>query len=282
MMAHSRIAFMLSIEYTMLLVTILIVSCRFYSRTRIAFGLGAEDWTIFFALLGLIAIVITHTFMTTLGFGLPSIPRSQISRLWPLGVGVCLIYPPAAALIRISVLQFMRRLSPHQFVFYTTYFLIALNIVGVIVSECTILFRCSPISAFWVVPYARLPGTKCWSRDMTPFLIVPMINMVLDVMVWLVPVVMVARMRCLDLKQKVQLSGLLGIGLIELAVGIVASSIPSLNPIRKAWGARSSRQRRSATPSNLHLVTVLGVHSAETMQTRGTTGTSEADVAGRV
>jgi hypothetical protein len=165
--------------------------------------------------------------MTTLGFGLPSISHSQLSRLWPLGVGVRLIYPPAAALIRISIHQFMRRLSPHQFVFYTTYFFIALNIIGVIVSECIILFRCSPISAFWVLPYARPPGTKCWSRDMTPFLIVPMINMVLDVMAWLVPVVMVARMRCLNLKKKFQLSGLLGIGL--LACFAAAMRVPGGN-----------------------------------------------------
>jgi hypothetical protein len=216
--------------------------------------------------------------MEHFGFGQRSagLPSAWIAKQALLGnISRCL-YPPAATLIRISVIAFVRRLSPHSWIYYTTIILLIVNFLFTILSILSIVFQCAPVSASFQAPLMRAVGTPCLNAQELA-LAVPLTSVGLDLCVWLLPVVLILRVQLLDWRRKAVAVGLLGMGLfaciagamrlplinssnymedpsysstwmalwtsVEIAIGIITASVPALAPVimhcaRKATGGR--------------------------------------------
>ncbi|KAF8542634.1 hypothetical protein BDD12DRAFT_336991 [Trichophaea hybrida] len=263
------------VEYSFLAVTALVVCARFYARARIVYSIGADDWCILFACMGLFITIGLHIKMTYLGMGKHSYDQvpSQTKERFIDGGMARLIYMPTSALIRISTLLFVRRLSPHRFVHYSTIILIVTCIFAAFSICVILLFRCIPVYVFFLPVENRPSNTRCYGSEPAICYAIPIVSVVLDFMVWLVPVVTVYRMSSLGWQKKLILIGVLGMGLlasiaavievgvvasffqdipwgggkmslwvcVELGMGIIAASMPSLYPLVK-MGVKRSRQ----------------------------------------
>jgi len=175
--------------------------------------------------------------MTTYGFGHPtaSLPAVTFEIQSFIGSIARLVYTPASSLIRISVLLFVRRLSVHSWIHYTTLVLIAANILYAVIPVFLLTFQCWPVSASFQSPIIRR-SAKCLNGQMLG-LAIPLASLLLDVVVWFVPVILVVRVRNLGWRKKMLSVALLGIGI--LACGASMMRLPA----GRRKGARSDPSR---------------------------------------
>jgi hypothetical protein len=189
-----------------------------------------------FAQFGLFSTIGVHINMTYYGMGKHS--RDQIPEQTPtrsLNGGVArLLYMPTSALIRISTLLFVRRLSPHRFVHYSTLVLILACIIAAITLCGLLLFRCRPMRAFFMAPHP--PNTRCYGSEPAINYSIPIVSVVLDFMVWLVPVVTVYRMTSLRWQKKLVPIGVLGLGLLASIAAAFEVGVVKLFFKDRPWG----------------------------------------------
>ncbi|KAF8244027.1 hypothetical protein K440DRAFT_663722 [Wilcoxina mikolae CBS 423.85] len=260
------------VELGILAISIIVVCGRFYSRSRILYAVGIDDWCILSAGFGLVAMVCLHTTMAAYGSGrhLADVPLSDARPRYAIGSVSRLIYLPTAALIRISVMLFMRKLSLHRMVQYTTFVLISINIFVAAFLFLFQLLQCTPAHVFFEPHPQRGPYTCLVDELMVTFTI-PLTSVIFDILAWLVPVTMVLRLQFVEWRKKVVLLMLLGMGLlacvaaamrlsivqeipsdesyevawmciwttVEIGTGIIAASIPALRPLLALFIARA-------------------------------------------
>ncbi|KAF8539027.1 hypothetical protein BDD12DRAFT_910396 [Trichophaea hybrida] len=260
------------VELSILAISIIVVCGRFYSRSRILHAVGIDDWCILSAGFGLVAIICLHTTMTAYGSGrhIADVPVSEGRPRYAMGSTSRLMYLPTVALIRVSVLLFMRKLSPHRMVQYTTFVLISINIFAAVFLFLFQLFQCTPSYVFFEPHPQRGPYT-CLIDELMVTFTVPLTSVIFDFLAWLVPVTMVLRLQFVEWRKKVVLLMLLGMGLlacvasamrleivqkipsdesyevawmciwttVEIGTGIIAASIPALRPLLTLLIARA-------------------------------------------
>ena len=160
--------------------------------------------------------------MVSYGFGIPAVrlPSEWIPYQSLYGTIARILYAPACSLVRISVLLFVRRMSPHSWIYYTTLVLLACNIAFAITVPCVLIFQCSPIISAFQKVALRAPGTVCINWRQVG-LAIPLTSMLLDFIVWLIPVVMVLRMHFLTKRKKALVSILLGMGIVACFASIM-------------------------------------------------------------
>jgi hypothetical protein len=163
---------------------------------------------------GLVAIVCLHTTMTAYGSGrhMKDIPDSYYYPRYAMGAASRLVYLPTAALVRISVLLFMRKLSPHRLVQYATFILISFNIFAAVFLFLLLFLQCSPAHVFFQ-PYPLRGPHTCLINELKVSFAIPLMSVIFDVLVWLVPLTIVLRLKFLEWKKKLVLMMLLGMGL---------------------------------------------------------------------
>lgn len=231
------------------------------------------------------AITIAMTFYGS-GIHIWELDEESIEVQHWMGQFVRILYPPIVACVRISILLFMRRLSPSPSVHFFTLSLIILNGLVAIICICLLLFNCTPVIAFFIMPIDRPSNTICLVSELQTEEAIPILNACLDFVVWLVPAIMLARVHFLNWKKKVAHIALLGLGLLacipsvlriplmpgmidditwkgiplniwtvaEVSIGIIAASVPALWPlvtraVKKAgmsWGSKWWGQSKSA------------------------------------
>lgn len=130
-----------------------------------------------------------------------------------------ILYLPATALIRVSVLLLTRRLSPYCWVRHSTTVLTICNVVFAILMVFLIIFTCNPVSASFQPPPMRRKA-QCLNYY-TIQRVVPAGSAVLDFLVWVLPVVLVVRVQFLGWKKKTIAVGLLGMGVIACIAGVM-------------------------------------------------------------
>ncbi|KAI5794678.1 hypothetical protein FPQ18DRAFT_327905, partial [Pyronema domesticum] len=267
MSGETLVPLMFRVELSILALSVLTVAGRIYARIRI---LRADDWFIIAATGGFILQTTLHLVMTRFGAGrhMTDIPASTYPPRFILAGVVRLLYIPTSALVRISVLLFIRRLSPHRIIQYATFILTTLTSVTAVSLLVLLVFQCSPPSIFFI-PVPLRPPYECLIQEQHLSFVVPLASVVLDFLVWIVPLVMIVRLQFVDWKKKLVLIILFGLGLlaciasfmrldmvyhinsdqswqgakmciwncVELGIAITAASIPSLAPLIRIFSA---------------------------------------------
>lgn len=159
--------------------------------------------------------------MTSYGFGYPtaSLPLATLQIQAFLGSIARLVYTPASSLIRISVLLFVRKLSVHSWIHYTTMGLITANVMYAIIPVFILTFQCWPISASFQASMLRRSATCIDPRTLG--LAIPLVSLLLDIVVWLVPVILVVRVRSLCWRKKLLAMVLLGMGVLACGASLM-------------------------------------------------------------
>ncbi|CCX14380.1 Similar to integral membrane protein [Aspergillus kawachii IFO 4308]; acc. no. GAA89824 [Pyronema omphalodes CBS 100304] len=271
------------LELSILALSILTVAGRIYARIRILRAIGVDDWFIIAATGGFILQTTLHLVMTRFGAGrhMTDIPASTYPPRFILAGVVRLLYIPTSALVRISVLLFMRRLSPHRIIQYAAFILITLTSVTAVSLLVLLVFQCSPPSIFFI-PVPLRPPHECLIQEQHLSFVVPLASVILDFLVWIVPLVMIVRLQFVDWKKKLVLIILLGLGLlaciasfmrlemvyhinsdqswqgakmciwncVELGIAITAASIPSLAPLIGIFSAHIRTKYRGVGNNN--------------------------------
>jgi len=217
----------------------LVVAVRFYSRWRSG-ALWADDWCILVAFVHLVALVALHISMMKDGFGKhvsdPSVTPQDLNSQMLLNQVCRLLYPVVSGFIRISILLFVRRLSPHTWVHVSSICLVISNVLFALVAVSLMIFQCSPVGASFQAGSLRPKGTKCMLEEPLAFA-VPVVSIILDFLVLLVPVIVVLKMKLMAVRHKVLLALLLGVGF--LACIAAAMGFPAVRTMYK-WRDPSS------------------------------------------
>ncbi|KAF8243867.1 hypothetical protein K440DRAFT_520230, partial [Wilcoxina mikolae CBS 423.85] len=229
----TRAPLMIGVDTTLLTITVLVLIGRFYSRFSILKRVGNDDWCILAAAVGMFATIALHLLMIKYGGGrhVWDITMDQMSQQFTIGTVTRVLYLPTVACVRVSILLFMRRLSPHVAMQVGTAILIFVNIAVAVICACLLMFNCTPARSFWVFPPLRPPGRKCVGNDLAIEKAVPIVNALLDFVVWLVPVTMMWNVRFLGWKQKVLQIMLLGLGLVACIPSVLR--LPNIDSMKK-------------------------------------------------
>ncbi|TKA75538.1 hypothetical protein B0A55_03539 [Friedmanniomyces simplex] len=91
---------------------------------------------------------------------------------------------------------------------------------------CTLFFDCSPVAADWDLELRAQPGTKCFSDSTYSFigLFNSVINICTDVLFALLPIPIIVKLQ-INLRTKVTLAIILGLGFVACAAGIVKATL---------------------------------------------------------
>ncbi|KAA8895239.1 hypothetical protein FN846DRAFT_346468 [Sphaerosporella brunnea] len=254
------------VDYSLLALVIVAVSARLYSRVRIIRKVFFDDVCILLATALLLALIAIHTVMVlrySWGQHNNTVSASSLVKQVLFGQLCRILYPPTTTLIRLSVLVFVRRLSPHSWIYYTTILLIILNILYALIFTLLIIIECNPVHASFA--YFCPSHTICLKGRMLA-LATLITSVALDIYTWMIPVILILRVQLLGWRKKLGAVVLLGIGLlaciagamrlpriqdfftkmydyswlgvpigiwtvIEISIGILAASIPATAPL---------------------------------------------------
>ena len=173
--------------------------------------------------------VAMHLVMRRYGAGLHMqfISASDMIKQTALGSMRRVLYLPTVALVRVSILLFMHRLSPSRLIRWGAITLIVLNAIITIIAVCLLVFGCTPVGVFFKPHTDRPPNFKCITNAYMLELAIPILSALLDFAAWLVPAVMIFSASFLDLRQKVLKVLLLGLGLLACIPSVLR--IPKIN-----------------------------------------------------
>jgi hypothetical protein len=114
---------------------------------------------------------------------------------------------------------------------YATAILIFVNFAAALICALLLLFNCTPARSLFIFPPLRPPGRKCVGDDLAIEKAVPIVNALLDFVVWLVPVAMMVNVKFLGWKQKLLQVMLLGLGLVACIPSVLR--LPNIDSMKK-------------------------------------------------
>ena len=251
---ESRQPLLLVVDIVLISLTFLVLCGRVYSRLRLFKRLESDDWCILAAgvsyfnctthlgsdgltwfplQVGMAANVAILLVMRSYGLGrhIQFVQPAFLDHNYAMGQMRRVLYLPTVAFVRISILLFMRRLSPSRPVQWSTVSLIVWNIVISTIAVCLLAFGCSPARVFLTPPSKWPPGAKCATNAYLLELSIPILSAILDFAVWLVPAFMIFGVRFLGWRQKVLKVMLLGLGLLACIPS--ALRIPNIDGMKK-------------------------------------------------
>ena len=119
-----------------------------------------------------------------------------------------ILYNPAMAAVRVSILLFYVQINPERRFRMVVYTTMALCVSFSVTAMFVLLFQCNPPAYFW----SRQGEGKCLNAYLV-FLVNAIVNLATDLWVLFLPIPMVWRLR-IAAKQKFALSAVFAVGLV--------------------------------------------------------------------
>ncbi|KAK8043357.1 hypothetical protein PG993_005787 [Apiospora rasikravindrae] len=257
----------LAVTGSLMGITFLVVSLRLYVRQVVLRSFSIDDAVILLALI--MAIICMVCFIGMVRHGAGRYPKDikdewkEGLAFWSFIIGEFLV--TGISLVKISIGFILKRFaqSPGQHRFLSA--MILFCFVFMVYSAVTFTIACVPLRAIWVPGLRAAPTTKCQIRETLSIVgtVNGVINVLTDLIFCLLPVPVVLALR-INRRTKVTLFLILSLGLfacaasiarmifgrqrlrdpsytrhynfliwfyIELQVGILAASLPTLRPI---------------------------------------------------
>jgi len=266
--------------------TVLVVLARMFVRSVMLKTVGADDWLICAATLCGVGVLICFIGETNHGVGMHtfSITPDEFVKMLHWQFFHSLIVTLGISLVKISVACFLLRLVPGKAYRWFLYGMMIFLTAFTLSSEGTLLFSCVPIRASW--DHFSEPNAKCFSNKVFTAigLFNSVINIITDVLFASLPIPVVWNLQ-VNLRTKLSLLAILSLGYfacaasivktviqarvlsnpdstrndfyfiwnsIELYLGILAASLPSLRPLFRSIleNTRSLVTRRPGVDSS--------------------------------
>ncbi|KAK5114349.1 hypothetical protein LTR62_002601 [Meristemomyces frigidus] len=268
---------------------LLTVILRTYVRARIMKALGPDDYVIVLATLLTMAVFACFVGESRSGVGRHNVcvaPMDMVRQAkWEFFHGISVV--TGVVLVKISIALFLLRLAPRKS--WRTFLWCAIAFLVCFCISClgTLIFACTPIAASLDPRLRADPSTKCFSSSTYGFigLFNSIINILTDVLFAVLPIPIILKLQ-INLRAKISLVFILALGftacaagvvkatlqtkflsqpdslwhdsfnvwnMIELCLGILAASLPSLKPLfarfiettRTILGASGSSRQQS-------------------------------------
>ncbi|EPE25197.1 hypothetical protein GLAREA_11778 [Glarea lozoyensis ATCC 20868] len=250
-------------------VTLLVVLARFYVRSVMLKSVGADDWFMGLAMACGVGTFVCFIGETHHGIGMNSdaIPFAETIKQLHWNFFHSIIVTVGISFIKLSIAFFLLRLVPSKKYKMFLYCTIAFLAAFLLTSAFTIIFACLPVRANWDLVLAKT--AKCYSKDTFTAigLFNSSINIITDVLFATLPIPMVWNLQ-VNMRTKLSLVVILSLGLfacaaaivktvlqsklyvtpnttrndtyfiwnsVELYIGILAASLPSLRPLFKSF-----------------------------------------------
>ncbi|KAF2084266.1 hypothetical protein K490DRAFT_18159, partial [Saccharata proteae CBS 121410] len=214
---HTRIPILAGLEIPFAIIMTAFVATRFYGRACITKILGADDWV----MLAAWAFTLSQSLNNLAG-----IPYGNARHLWdvrpetvPTAMKLALVaqalFPPAAALTKISVCMTYLRIFPSKLNRYFCYVAIGYEVCWGIASFFGGIFMCIPVSTYWDV---TSPHGSC--IDEKAFLMATAaLNNVSDFLIFLWPARFLWQVQ-LPTKQRLGLIAMFAMGSLVCIAGV--------------------------------------------------------------
>lgn len=122
------------------------------------------------------------------------------------------LYHISTGCTRLAIILFVKRLNPYTLFAYFITANIAVNIFFPIFAICSLVFRCSPVSAGFDPILVQGPGVSC--IDSVKYgKAVMSLSLALDIITWMLPVILVLRAPA-DWRKKVVMASILSLGML--------------------------------------------------------------------
>ena len=183
-------------------IAVIAVALRYVSRRLIQAPIQADDWLIIAALVLCAGEITGGLLAVRFGGGKHAILLKHPVQFGKTVVATEVMYSPAIAAVKFSVLLLYRRLFPNR------HFRIVLWCVGIVIlcytitQTLVIVFACQPVKAAWD-PFVK--GTCV--RVNVNAIIIGSLNVITDVVTVILPMPLLWRLK-ISLEQKLQLMGI--------------------------------------------------------------------------
>ncbi|PVI08719.1 hypothetical protein DM02DRAFT_713916 [Periconia macrospinosa] len=218
-----------SILFTSL--ALFMVVARLYTRIRILKHTGVEDYLISISMAASIGHLVLVTFQIKYGLGtsLHTIKPSDLMKFGKTLWATVPIYHLALLFVKLSIVcQYMRIFRGVMFQRTCKILLGVLAIYGCSTVFGSI-FMCIPVQFFWGVGKGSCLNKLAFSFSNAA------LNIATDIFVFAMPIPLIKSLN-MSKKKKIALGVVLGLGGIEVNVGIACSSITTLKPlVRKTF-----------------------------------------------
>ncbi|KAI7538355.1 hypothetical protein KC331_g10412 [Hortaea werneckii] len=209
---------------------LIIVSLRFYVRSRILQYVGADDYLMLVAMFMATATFICFVGETKNGLGrhfscLSDKERSVLAH-WQFFHNLSVMF--GVVFVKISIAVFLMRLAPkpewkrYLWGAIANGFEIEVFLVCFMLACAgTLIFSCTPVSASWNHSLQRLPSTRCFSAKTFSSigLFNSIINIVTDFIFAILPIPIIVKLK-VNLRTKCTLVFVLSLGFVACAAGI--------------------------------------------------------------
>ncbi|KAK3117613.1 hypothetical protein LTR53_000841 [Teratosphaeriaceae sp. CCFEE 6253] len=245
------------------------VALRVYVRIWMLKFFGADDYVMVAAAVMGIGVFVTMVGETKWGIGRHNVcvrPDDQIGQVleevqwkWEFPHALCIVL--GVILVKISIALFLMRMAPkrswRRFLWAAVVFLtcFAIACLG------TLIFACVPVQAQWTPALRADPATKCFSNSTYSFigLFNAVVNICTDVLFAVLPIPIIVKLQDLEgsliapasgsspcaagiIKANLQTKFIMAPdgyfkdsfnvwNMLELCLGIIAGSLPSLKPL---------------------------------------------------
>ncbi|KAH7396244.1 hypothetical protein BKA66DRAFT_509308 [Pyrenochaeta sp. MPI-SDFR-AT-0127] len=158
---------LLGISGGLLLISILLLHARLWSRARPISNLGLDDWTVFAATILVMAKYFLVCVACAYGFGrrakfVPLENRSKSLRL----IFICqVLWFWSITLVKLSVALLLVRLKPTRCWRIFLFSIMGVLILNAIMATCFQFLQCRPFSLYWDPSVFRKGGIECVPRS---------------------------------------------------------------------------------------------------------------------
>jgi hypothetical protein len=121
-----------------------------------------------------------------------------------------IMYATSLAFTKLSILLFYLRLSPHTWFRLSVWGLAATVVVYVTVYDLISIFGCRPIAASWDL---RLAPTATCMDQLTKYMALSILNIIIDVLTLALPIPIVARLQ-IARRQKISVCAIFATGIL--------------------------------------------------------------------
>ncbi|KAK5122677.1 hypothetical protein LTR85_003940 [Meristemomyces frigidus] len=200
------------------------VVLRLCVRTSMLGFIGADDWAMLAAMVMAIGTFVCFIFETNYGIGrhtsCASLKQEEVVLKWQFYQSLWVML--GVVLVKISIAFFLMRLAPKvswkRCLWGTITFLVcfALSCAG------TLMFNCVPVSAAWNIALKEAPSTTCFSLQtfINIGLFNSIVNICTDLLFAVLPIPIIAKLQ-INLRTKISLTFVLSLGFVACAAGIV-------------------------------------------------------------
>lgn len=236
-----------------MVVSTLVVGLRLFTRKRVLNAMGWDDYAVAAALIcsnaySVIGLYAVH--YLALGKNSATMPAADIYyndvRFPKFILPGELLYFSAMMFARASVILLIFRLQPSSRMVIVYKAVLCLNIAGYICRVCFSVFRCTDPSLLWAgVDLSKNPKCFILHNILIFAMVGPVINMVLDILVYTLPMQFLLKPG-LHFKKRARIA-------VSFLVGIL-SLVGSIMVVKMASAALNRGMRPAVRPANTYMV----------------------------